>query len=184
MTDRSTERASPPARIAAALLVAAGMSATVGGALLFEHVGGYIPCALCLAQRTPYYIAIPVALVALAAGLLRAPDRLVRVLLVAVALLMGWAAYLGVFHAGFEWGWWAGPADCGAVGGFDLGGGDLLSQLDGVRPPSCEEPALLVLGFSLAAWNALAASVLAVIALFGALAGRRRGYSGSSSVSQ
>lgn len=153
---------------AAAALLALGMAATVGGALLFEHVGGYLPCALCLEQRTPYYLGIPVALAALLAWALKAPALLVRILLLAVAALMIWAAYLGIFHAGFEGGWWAGPADCGAVGGFDLGGGDLLSQLDTVQPPSCEEPALYVLGHSLAVWNAIAACALALLALYGA----------------
>ena len=43
-----------PARgLAASLIATLGMAATVGGALAFEHIGGYIPCALCLMQRTP-----------------------------------------------------------------------------------------------------------------------------------
>ena len=40
-------------RKASAGLLTLGMGATVGGALAFEHVGGYIPCALCLLQRDP-----------------------------------------------------------------------------------------------------------------------------------
>jgi hypothetical protein len=35
------------------VLATLGMTGTVGGALAFEHIGGYIPCALCLMQRTP-----------------------------------------------------------------------------------------------------------------------------------
>jgi disulfide bond formation protein DsbB len=27
------------------------MAATVGGALAFQHIGGYIPCKLCYEQR-------------------------------------------------------------------------------------------------------------------------------------
>ena len=49
---------------AAAIALLIGTTLTVGGALLFEHVGGYIPCALCLTERIPYYVAIPVALIA------------------------------------------------------------------------------------------------------------------------
>ncbi|MCC2651504.1 MAG: disulfide bond formation protein DsbB, partial [Microvirga sp.] len=37
----------------AALVVALGAAATVGGALVFEHVFGYVPCKLCLTQRNP-----------------------------------------------------------------------------------------------------------------------------------
>jgi len=152
--------------LAAALLLV-GTAATVGGALLFQHVGGYIPCALCLEQRTPYYIAIPVALVALVSSLIGVRTAAVRVLLVALAVLMGWAAVLGVFHAGVEWGWWAGPADCAAGAAVDLTG-DLLSTLDSIRPPSCTEAALRILGLSLAGWNAIIATALALIALRGA----------------
>ena len=34
------------------------MGAIIATALGFEHPGGYVPCALCLQQRKPYYIAI------------------------------------------------------------------------------------------------------------------------------
>lgn len=152
-----------------AALLAGGMAATVGGALLFQHVGGYMPCALCLEQRTPYYIGIPVALAALVAAKLRAPAVVTRGLLFAVGLLMLWAAALGVYHAGVEWGFWAGPADCAAAGAVDLSV-DLLSSIDAVRPPSCSEAALRILGVSLAGWNALIATALAALALRSALA--------------
>ena len=46
----------------AALAVALAAAATIGGALVFEHVFGYVPCKLCLMQRNPYYLAIPLAL--------------------------------------------------------------------------------------------------------------------------
>jgi disulfide bond formation protein DsbB len=147
-----------------AALSMVGMAATVGGALAFQHIGGYIPCALCLEQRTPYYVAIPIAFVALISALRSGPAILTRLLLVAVGVAMLYAAYLGVFHAGVEWRWWAGPTDCGAVAGFDMGG-DLLSQLDTVRGPSCEDAALRILGLSLAGWNAIAALILAAISL-------------------
>lgn len=151
-----------PRQRTGALLLAALMAATVGGALLFQHAGGYIPCALCLEQRTPYYLGVPVAFAAFAASRLRAPAVAVRLLLVAVALLMLWAAGLGAYHAGVEWGWWAGPADCAAAGAPVLGGGgDLLAAMDAVRPPSCSEAALRILGLSLAGWNALIALALA-----------------------
>jgi disulfide bond formation protein DsbB len=46
-------------------LATLGMAFTVGSALAFEHIGGYIPCALCLLQRDPYYYAIPLGAVAM-----------------------------------------------------------------------------------------------------------------------
>ena len=52
------------ARLASSALVTLGMAATVGTALAFEHLGAYIPCALCLMQRDPYYYGIPVGILA------------------------------------------------------------------------------------------------------------------------
>ncbi len=147
------------------------MGAVVGGALLFQHVGGYMPCALCLEQRTPYYIGIGVGIAAIAAVSLRLPQAVVRGLFALIGLMMLWTLVLGAYHAGVEWGLWAGPADCAAGGAVDLTG-DLLSSMDAVRPPSCSEAALRVLGLSMAGWNVLAAAVLAFAAFRTAL---RRG---------
>lgn len=150
--------------------LAAGTAMTVGTALLFQHVGGYIPCALCLEQRIPYYVSIPIALVAFVAAAGRAPAVFTRALLLAIGLIMLYSLYLGVFHSGVEWGFWPGPADCGQVGGSDLMGGDLLATIDAIRPPSCDEAAGRFLGLSFAGWNAVASALFAAVALRGAVA--------------
>jgi len=46
-------------RTRTALFLAVAMAATVGSALGFQYLGGYIPCHLCLEQRTPYYVGVP-----------------------------------------------------------------------------------------------------------------------------
>ncbi|NDV87389.1 disulfide bond formation protein B [Aurantimonas aggregata] len=147
-----------------------GLAATVGTALIFEHVGGYIPCALCLQQRIPYYVAIPVALIAFVAAAGRAPARFTRLLLLAIGAIMLVSLYLAVKHAGVEWGFWAGPADCAQVGGGELLGGDLLATIDAIRPPSCDEAAGRFLGLSFAGWNVLASALFAAVALRAAFA--------------
>ena len=149
-------------KIGAALL-ALGMTVTVGTALAFQHIGGYIPCKLCLEQRIPYYIGVPVAVLALLSVWLKGPAIVTRALLLAIALLMTWSIYLGVFHSGVEWGWWAGPTDCGVVA-MPEGTGSLLDQLDSVIPPSCDEAAGRFLGLSFAGWNVVASLALAAIA--------------------
>jgi disulfide bond formation protein DsbB len=142
-----------------AALLAVGMAATVGGALLFQHVGGYMPCALCLEQRTPYYIGIPVAIAALLSSKFRAPPLLTRALLVSVGLLMIWAAGLGIYHAGVEWGFWPGPTACTGVGdsfSFD--------QLDNMTPViGCDVVQFRFLGISLAGYNALISLAIVVL---------------------
>ena len=145
------------------LLSALATAAVVGGALGFQHIGGYIPCALCLEQRVPYYAAAPVLLVASLAARTGARAGALAGALLAVAL-MGWAIYLGVYHAGAEWGFWPGPTDCGTseAGAAVLEGGDLLAALDATRPPSCDEAAGRFLGLSFAGWQVVVASALFV----------------------
>ena len=50
-----------PIVIAAFLVASIGASAIIG-AFIFQYGLGLAPCPLCLQQRTPYYIAIPVAI--------------------------------------------------------------------------------------------------------------------------
>ncbi|TIT70948.1 MAG: disulfide bond formation protein B, partial [Mesorhizobium sp.] len=86
-------------RTRAALFLAVAMAATVGSALAFQYIGGYIPCHLCLEQRTPYYVGAPLMLLAAIASLLKAPACLTRGLLAVGGLLMLYGLYLGVYHS-------------------------------------------------------------------------------------
>jgi disulfide bond formation protein DsbB len=154
----------------AALLLAVLMAATVGSALGFEHIGGYIPCKLCLEQRTPYYVGIPLMAVAALSSTMKWPSVMTRGLLLIGGLLMLYGLYLGVYHSGVEWGWWPGPADCGAiVAPAEGGSGGILDAINTVIPPSCDKAALRIFGLSLAGWNAIASLLLAVIAFRGAV---------------
>lgn len=147
-------------------LVLAAMCAVILSALAFEHIGGYQPCKLCLQQREPWYLGIPVMGVAVLSLLLRWPTFVARGLLLVAGLIMIYSLVLGVNHSGVEWGWWEGPNDCGAVeGGIAGDTGNFLQQLEQAVPPSCDEAALRVLGLSFAGWNALASLVIAAVAL-------------------
>lgn len=150
-----------------AAFLAFGMAVTVGTALGFQHFGGYIPCKLCLEQRDPYYIGVPLMLAALVSSALRWPPLITRGLLLIGGLLMVWGAGLGTYHSGVEWGWWQGPADCGAVVA-PTGAGSLLDQLNAVVPPACDEAAGRFLGLSFAGWNVIASVILAGVAFRGA----------------
>lgn len=170
MTFLTTDGDAARTRMLVALFLALAMAATVGSALAFQHLGGYIPCKLCYEQRMPYYAGIPLMAVAVLASALRWPSWISRALLAAGFLLMAYGLYLGVFHSGVEWGWWPGPTDCTDVAGpVDTGGNGILDALDKFVPPSCDKAALRILGLSLAGWNAIASLVLALVALRGAL---------------
>jgi disulfide bond formation protein DsbB len=141
------------------------MAATVGIALGFQHLGGYIPCKLCYEQRIPYYLGAPLMALAALSGGLRWSSALTRGLLLVGGLIMAFSLYLGIKHAGVEWGWWPGPTDCGVVApGIDTGGKGVLDAIDAVVPPSCDKAALRVLGLSFAGWNAIVSLALMVVA--------------------
>ncbi|WEZ82687.1 disulfide bond formation protein B [Rhizobium sp. 32-5/1] len=152
-----------------ALATTFGMAGTVGGALAFEHIGGYIPCALCLMQRDPYYYSIPLGILAILSILLKLPAWTTRVLLLLIGIAMLIGAGIGVYHAGVEWHFWEGPATCATTAqGVSSNVGDLLGDLDSKHGPSCTDAALRVLGLSFAGWNVVASLVLAAITLRGA----------------
>lgn len=152
-----------PSRLIA--LVGLGCLALIAGAWFFEIVVGLRPCKLCLEQRLPHYAAIGLA----AAGLVLARSpRLQGFVLLGLALLMAWSTGLGVYHAGVEWGWFAGPNDCGgAAAPAAAGVQDFMKQLQTTRVVACTEAAWRWLGLSLAGWNALASLGLLGLALTG-----------------
>ncbi len=144
--------------------------AAILGAWGFELIGGLEPCPLCLTQRTPYYAGLPI----LAAGLLAASADVswnglaarLAVLAFIAAMLIG--AGIGVYHAGVEWGWWAGPGACSVAGTQGPATvGELIEQLDDAEVVRCDEAPIRVLGLSLAGWNVIVSLVVAGLAARG-----------------
>jgi disulfide bond formation protein DsbB len=156
---------------AAASIVALGAMATLLGAWFFEYALGYAPCPLCLQQRIPYYIVIPLAVIVAAGVRARWPRRWLAAGLAVIALAMLVSAGLGAYHSGVEWKWWAGPAACGTLG--ELGSGNLLERVQTTRIVRCDEAAWRFLGLSLAGWNVLISLALAAIAAIGARSAAR-----------
>ena len=149
----------PPRAVAATILLVAG--ATILGALASQHVFGLVPCKLCLEQRQPYYVGIPLALLTLA--LPAAGWRRIGLALLTIVFLASFG--LGAYHAGVEWGWFLGPSDCGGGSGAPPAGvGDFLKQLDTMHVVSCTAAAWRFLGLSLAGWNAAISLGLAFLA--------------------
>jgi disulfide bond formation protein DsbB len=150
-----------------AIAIFAIAAATILGALAFEHIGGYLPCALCLEQRTPYYVGIPLAALAIAAIWIKAPRAAVTALFALVAALMLYNTGLAAYHSGVEWGFWPGPASCAPSIRIESAA-DMLNQLENAHAPSCTEAALRILGLSLAGWNVLISALLAALAIVAA----------------
>lgn len=152
-------------------LVLAGAAVTLAGAWTMQALG-YEPCELCLKQRTPYYAALPLA----AAAIFLARDgRLAatKALLAALAAIFFASAIFAGYHAGVEWRFWPGPADC--TGDFVKPATmeAFRKQLQQARVVRCDEASLRILGLSLAGWNVLVSAGLSLMAGLGASAPRR-----------
>ncbi len=161
--------------VAAAIVVAAGGTATILGAYYFQYVMGLPPCPLCLDQRIAFYLSIPLAAAAAVAAARNMSPRLVMAGLGIVALAMLFNSGLALFHAGVEWKWWPGPQECSGPLTDLTTGGDLLSSLTNLTIVRCDEAAWRFLGLSLAGYDVLISLALAAIAAWGAMAAWRTG---------
>ena len=85
----------------AAWLILIIAAATIAGAWIFQAFG-YAPCELCLSERIPYYVGVPVAAATLVFALRRS-----RVLMLAgfilLFLIFAFSAGFGIYHAGVKW---------------------------------------------------------------------------------
>ena len=165
--------ASNPALLAA-LAIAAIAAATLAGAWFFQLALDIKPCPLCLEQRYAYYLALPLAAFVAFFAARGAPRQLLMAGFVILLLASLANAWLGGYHAGVEWQFWPGPADCsGPLVDFGKAG-SLLEQLDKVKVIRCDEVQWRFLGLSLAGYNVLISLAMAAIALFGFVRSARR----------
>ncbi len=133
------------------LAIFAITAAVLIGAWGFEYFG-YAPCELCLMQRYAYYAVIPLSLL-----FSFLDPKLQRGGLYLVGLIMLGSMIFGIYHTGVEWKFWEGPATCtGAVTG---GLPDLTK-----KAVMCDQPAIRILGLSLAGWNAIVSAAVSVLA--------------------
>lgn len=136
------------------LMIFAGTLAVILGAYAFEYFG-YAPCELCLKQRYAYYAVIPLALL-----MSFMPANIQRMGLYVVAAIMLGSMIFGIYHSGVEWKWWPGPNTC--TSGTLSGGLPDLSK----KPVMCDEPAIRIIGLSLAGWNAIISACVASFAFW------------------
>ncbi len=140
-------------------LAAAGL---LGVALVGQYGFSLHPCELCLYQRYPYAL---IALLGLAAWFIASPKLLKCMALLGVALFL-LDGGIAIYHAGVELGWFPGLAGCSN----HASQGQTLEQMRAeiMHAPlvTCDQAMIHVWGLSMAAWNAMAALVLAVVSGF------------------
>ena len=138
---------------------------TILGAWGFELIGGYVPCELCQVQRLPYYIGLPI-LVLIIGFWSKIPVKFRIILTLIVAALFAWGAYMGIYHAGVEWGFWAGPTSCASdVSGLSFNN---LSDLSNSQVVPCDKPQFRMFGLSFAGYNAIISTIISLILIWSA----------------
>jgi disulfide bond formation protein DsbB len=165
-------RAEPQAAAALAIFVIA--VATLGGAWFFQYVLKYPPCPLCLEERIPYHVIIPLSLLMTVAALAGAPQKLLATGFVVIGIAVLWGAGLSVYHSGVEWHFWQGPTDCSGPLTDIKSTGALLSQLQKINVVRCDQAAWRLFGISLAGYNALISLLMAAIVGYALLVPRAR----------
>lgn len=144
------------------LLLSAGALAT---AYVAQYGFGLEPCELCLIERWPYRVAILLAAIAVLFRP-RPAWRSVLVFLCSLTFLAG--AGVAAYHVGVEQHLWLGTAACtGNAAPNSLAA--LRAQIMHTPVARCDQPALVVLGLSIAGWNFVASVVLFLASLIAGL---------------
>ena len=146
------------------LMIAGALSATLlTAALLFEHVGGLVPCDLCLTQRVPHYAIVGLTFLSLMRPNQQKTWRPVATLLAATT------AGVGLQHVGVEQGWWQGPTGCSSAVDASASLSDLTTSLLATPVVRCDEIAWSFLSISMAGWNMLISLGLALFLFWATL---------------
>lgn len=155
-----------------AFLACVGM---LGMAHIFETFGHMAPCELCLKQRDVYWWAMGIAGAGALLGFTRLGPIATRITNILLSIVFAISVCLASYHAGVEWKWWPGPAECtGGAAGVSIA--DLNALLNGARGhmPACDKPAWIFLGISMAGWNAVISLGLVGFSVLATSAGRSK----------
>ncbi|WP_317993859.1 disulfide bond formation protein B [Bartonella gliris] len=150
-----------------AFFLAFCLTATIGLALGFEHIGGYLPCDLCLIERFPYYGAIPFLILAGFGAWFSRMSLWIQLLFLCVFVLMSISFVLAIYHAGIEYGFWPAPLSCGSnAARMVTDVNQLLNRLNNIHPPSCSEASTRFLFLSFAGWNVVSSLFYMLASLY------------------
>ena len=145
--------------------------AMLGAAHASERFLGLSPCNLCLKQREVFWGAVTISLIAtLWAVISRASRGTPRIAAFLLFAVFATGAITAGFHSGGEMKWWSLPATCMAAKDVDLEGLTALAFGGGETPRvvMCDAVTWRFLGLSMASWNFLISSGLAIFSLLAA----------------
>jgi disulfide bond formation protein DsbB len=146
------------------LLAVLGSASLLLGAFGFQYIGKLAPCPMCLWQRWPHAVAILIGVLAMT--LLWRQRRWLAGL---GGIAMAMSAGIGLFHAGVEQKWWDGPSSCSGADPTALSTDELLQQLMTTPLVRCDEIVWDLFGITMAGWNTIISTGLALLWVFAAL---------------
>lgn len=146
--------------VAMASILILGGAIPLAAVVIAQYGMGLRPCHFCILERYPYGVAMVLGALSLLVerGSLR---WRVMVVLAIYALLV--TAILGLIHTGIEQQWLAYTGGCVAQAPADGSLEALKAAIMKAPIVSCDQPAVMILGLSMATWNSVWA--LFVIAL-------------------
>jgi disulfide bond formation protein DsbB len=137
-----------------ALLIVSGISfLSLISAFVAEYGFDLKPCILCIWQRWPH------ALVAIL-GLIfifmrnRIDSGIVSLFLLYCVVMYATGTGIAAYHVGVEQHWWVGTPSCG-VPAIDPNDINAIRELINSKTVRCDEPAWVLFGLSMAAYNTL-----------------------------
>ena len=152
-----------PKLLAAAVALAS--VAALSAAYISQYGFGLDPCALCFYQRKPYFINILLGLVAFALAPKREKTAKAVLWLAVLSFLAGSA--IAAFHVGVEQHWWKGLESCSNYALPEKASPEELKKFITSRDiASCEVPAFVLFGVSMAGYNFLLSTALAVLTAY------------------
>lgn len=137
-----------------------------GGALAFEHFGGFKPCQMCYWQRHAHKAVLIISILAILARYISKDGTWDRVFMVLISLALAVSFGLALWHTGVEYQWWEGPKTCSSAGMGPINAQDIAAMLKpGAKILSCEDAPWHMLGISMAGYNALFSGIGSALGL-------------------
>lgn len=145
--------------MASILILGGAIPLTV--AVIAQYGLGLHPCHFCILERYPYGVAIVLGAVSL---LVERGSLTWRVIVVLGIYALLVTAILGLIHTGIEQQWLAYSGGCVAQAPTDGSLEALKAAIQKAPIVSCDQPAAMVLGLSMATWNSVWAFIVIALA--------------------
>lgn len=135
-----------------------------GGALAFEHIGGFQPCQMCYWQRHAHKAVLAIAIATIIVRIVSKDGTWDKLFMIFLALALAVSFGLAFWHMGVEYKWWEGPKTCAGSSNnaFDMSA--MTDILNGTKKVlTCSDAPWHMFKISMAGYNALFSGIASVL---------------------